>query len=207
MSAFLSAVLAFPTVVFTVLLVCFLLYGLLTLIGAVDLEWLDHALHIDSVHDSWLEGGLSALGVAGIPLTVVGGFSVVFAWLTSFVSMRFLGESSLPIDAAVGLGAGFVGLGVASLAVRPLKSVFVTPPGPGRKAIVGKICTIRSLRVDGNCGTAEVEDGGAGFIAEVRCFHDNDLTRGSKAVVFDYDAKEGIYHVGPVDALDPNIAV
>ena len=205
MSAFLSAVLAFPTVVFTVLLVCFLLYGLLTLIGAVDLEWLDHALHIDSVHDSWLEGGLSALGVAGIPLTVVGGFSVVFAWLTSFVSMRFLGESSLPIDAAVGLGAGFVGLGVASLAVRPLKAVFLTPPGPGRKAIVGKICTIRSLRVDAASGTAEVEDGGAGFIAEVRCFHDNELTRGSKAVVFDYDAKEGIYHVGPIDALDPSI--
>ena len=205
MSAFLAAVLAFPTVVFTVLLVFFLLYGLLTLLGAVDIEWLDGVLGVDDldVDDGWLEGGLSSLGVAGIPLTIVGGMSAVFAWLASFVSMRFLGESSLLIDSLVGLGSAIVGLGLASLVLRPVRRIFDTEPAPMRKAIVGKICTIRSLRVDHASGTAEVEDGGAGFIAEVRCFRDNELTRGSKAIVFDYDAQEGIYHVGPID---PSIA-
>jgi hypothetical protein len=205
MSAFLAAVLAFPTVVFTVLLVFFLLYGLATLLGAVDIEWLDGVLGVDEldVDDGWLEGGMSALGVAGIPLTIVGGVSAVFAWLTSYVSMRFLGESSLVVDSVVGLGAAIVGLGLASIALRPVKKIFDTAPAPVRKAIVGKVCTIRSLRVDHNSGTAEVEDGGAGFIAEVRCFRENELTRGSKAIVFDYDAEEGIYHVGPID---PSIA-
>ena len=45
---------------------------------------------------------------------------------------------------------------------------------------------------------AEVEDGGAGVIAEVRCFRENELTLGSKAIVYDYDADNGVYHVGPV---------
>jgi hypothetical protein len=205
MSAFLAAVLAFPTVVFTVLLVFFLLYGLLTLLGAVDIEWLDGLLGIDDidVDDGWLEGGLSALGVAGIPLTIVGGISAVFAWLASYVSMRFLGESSFVVDSLVGLGATVVGIGLGSIVLRPIRRIFDTAPAPVRKAIVGKVCTIRSLRVDHASGTAEVEDGGAGIIAEVRCFRENELTRGSKAIVFDYDAQEGIYHVGPID---PSIA-
>ncbi len=205
MNAFLEAVLSFPTVVFTVMLVFFLLYGMATLLGAIDIEWLDGLLGIDEldVDDNWLEGGLGALGVAGIPLTIVGGVSAVFAWFASYVGMRFLGESSLLVDSLAGLGATIVGLGLASIVLRPVKRMFDTAPAPVRKAIVGKICTIRSLRVDDATGTAEVEDGGAGFIAEVRCFRENELTRGSKAIVFDYDADQGIYHVGPID---PSIA-
>lgn len=205
MNAFLEAVLSFPTVVFTVMLVFFLLYGMATLLGAIDIEWLDGLLGIDEldIDDNWLEGGLGALGVAGIPLTIVGGVSAVFAWFASYVGMRFLGESSLLVDSLAGLGAAIVGLGLASIVLRPVKRMFDTAPAPVRKAIVGKICTIRSLRVDDATGTAEVEDGGAGFIAEVRCFRENELTRGSKAIVFDYDAEQGIYHVGPID---PSIA-
>ena len=43
--------------------------------------------------------------------------------------------------------------------------------------------------------------GAAGIIAEVRCFRENELTLGSKAIVYDYDAERGVYHVGPIDSL------
>ena len=198
MSAFLAAALSFPTVIFTVMLVFFALYAVATLLGAADIESLDGVLGIDDTNDSFLEGGLHALGVEGIPLTIFGGAATLFAWITSFLSVRFLPDT-ITLDVLILLGSAFVGIATASAAVRPLRPIFHTPEAPKRQEIVGKICTIRSLRVNDGAGTAEVEDGGAGIIAEVRCFRENELTLGSKAIVYDYDSEQGVYHVGPLD--------
>jgi hypothetical protein len=80
--------------------------------------------------------------------------------------------------------------------VRPLRGLFQVVDGPHRVQHVGKICEVRSLRVDDHSGTADI----GGTIAEIRCFRENGLTVGSKAIVYDYDPKEGLYHVGPIDA-------
>jgi hypothetical protein len=194
MSVFLAAALSLPTVVFTVLLGFFLLYSVLTLLGALDMEWLDGLLGIDDVHDSVLEGGLHALGVTGIPLTLFAGVSCVFAWLLSFAGMKFLPDTML-VKLAVGIGAALLGLGLGSRFVRPFRSFFTTTPGPTRRQLVGKVCTIRSLHVNDSLGTAEIDH----LVADVRCFRQNELTVGSKAIVYDYDSESGTYHVGPID--------
>jgi hypothetical protein len=198
MSAFLAAALSLPTVVFTVLLGFFLIYALLTLVGALDIEWLDGILGVDDVadggHESILEGSLQALGVAGIPLTLFGGVSCVFAWMLSFASMQFLPSNAL-VQVGVGLGSAVAGVLAGAITVRPFRRLFITPDGPHRKELVGKICTIRSLAVTDRTGTADVGD----LVAEVRCFRENELTIGSKAIVYDYDSKENAYHVGPID--------
>jgi hypothetical protein len=200
MSAFLAAALSFPTVVFTVLLVVFLLYAIATLIGALDIEALDGALGADPVEGGALGNGLEALGIAGIPVGIFGGVASLFAWITSFLAARFLPDL-LAMNVMILAGAGIVGVAAAAGAVRPLRRIFNTPEAMLNREIVGKVCTIRSLHVDEQAGTAEVEDGGAGIIAEVRCFRENELTLGSKAIVYDYDAKRGVYHVGPIDSL------
>ncbi|HEX6100104.1 MAG TPA: hypothetical protein VF432_27575 [Thermoanaerobaculia bacterium] len=187
MSAFLAAALSLPTVLFTALLGFFLIYALMTILGALDIEWLDGALDFDDT--SW---------DAGVPLAVVVGVSAVFAWLTSFAAMKFLPETTL-VKVAVGLGAAAIGAFIGGRVCRPFRRFFVTAEGPHRQALVGKICTIRSLQVSDATGTADVGD----LVAEVRCFRENTLTIGSKAIVYDYDAQQGTYHVGPVD---PSIA-
>lgn len=186
MATFFSAALSLPTVVFTVLLGFFLVYAVLTLLGAVQMDQLDSVFDFDSSEGDWL---------AGVPLAVVTGVSSVFAWLLSFAGMKFLPETLL-VKISVGLGATLLGALIGIRAVRPLRSLFITADGPHRKELVGKICTIRSLRVNDSNGTADVGD----LVAEVRCFRDNDLTVGSKALVYDYDPVEGTYHVGPIDA-------
>jgi hypothetical protein len=193
MDAFLAAAFAFPTVVFTVLLVLFMLYAVATLIGAADIEWIDHLLGVDHVHDSVLEGVMSALGIAGVPITIFGGVASVFSWLTAFTAAKFLPDS-LPIDSAIIAGSAIVGVGLGSLAVRPLRAAFVTADAPRRNGMVGKVCRIRSLRVNETSGTADVGD----LVAEVRCFRENSLTIGSEAIVYDYDPEDGVYHVGPI---------
>jgi len=194
MDTFLAAAVAFPTVVFTVLLGFFLLYAVATVLGAADIEWLDGALGVDDVNDSVLEGALNVMGVASIPVTIVAGVATIFAWLTSFVADRFL-PNSLLIDSGIFVAAGAIGLAVSAIAVRPLRGFFQTQQGPHRMTMVGKICEVRSLRVDDHAGTADI----GGVIAEVRCFRDNSLTVGSKAIVYDYDPNEGIYSIGPLD--------
>lgn len=194
MSAFLAAALSLPTVVFTALLVFFVIYAVLTLAGALDIEWLDGLLGVDDVNDSVLEGGLHALGVTGIPLTIFAGVSCTFAWLLSFAGMKFLPDTTL-VKLGVGLGAALLGLGIGARAVRPFRRLFTTATGPHRRELVGKICTIRSLQVSDRAGTAEIGD----LVAEVRCFRDNQLTIGSKAIVYDYDSESGTYSVGPID--------
>jgi hypothetical protein len=198
MSAFLAAVLSFPTVVFTVLLGFFLLYAIAAIIGAFDFHALDGVLGIHDAGTSALEGVLHAFGVTGVPLTLFAGAVSLVGWTTSYLGDRFLPDTTL-IDTGIFLGASFIGLVAGSRMVRPLRRAFVDAEGPHRKQLVGKIATIRSLRVDQSAGTAEVGD----VVAEVRCFRDNELTLGSKAVVYDYDEKENTYHVGPID---PSIA-
>jgi hypothetical protein len=198
MSTFIAAVLAFPTVVFTVMLAFFVLYALATLAGAADFEWLDGVLGIDEVSDSALETFLDGLGIAGIPITIFGGIGCLIAWVGSYLLDRALPDGAL-INGGIGLAAGVGGLLLAALIVRPLKPLFVQRGGQHRSELIGKICTVRSLSVTDQNGTAEVGD----VIAEVRCFHDNKLTLGSPAIVYDYDSEQGTYHVGPID---PSIA-
>ncbi len=186
MSAFFDAALSLPTVVFTVALGFFLFYALLTIVGALEIEWLDGVLDIDDT--GW---------DAGVPLAVVVGVSSVFAWLTSFAAMKFLPETPL-IQIGVGLGSAAIGAFLGGRVCRPFRAFFAVTEGPRRSEIVGKICTIRSMQVSDGAGTAEIGD----FIAEVRCFRPNDLTLGSKAIVYEYDSQQGTYHVGP---LDPSI--
>jgi hypothetical protein len=188
MSDFLTLALSLPTVVFTALLGFFLLYSLLTIAGALDIEWLDDAIDFDS--DDTL--------LAGVPIGVVAGVSSVFAWLLSFTAMKFLPHTIL-VKVVVGVGAALAGFAIGVRAVRPFRTFFGVVDGPHRKAIVGKICTIRSLHVTDGAGTAEIGD----VVAEVRCFRENELTVGSKAIVYDYDDEAGTYHVGPID---PTIA-
>jgi hypothetical protein len=181
MSAFIAAVLAFPTVVFTVLLALFVLYALTALAGVTDLDW-----HLE-VFD------------AGVPVALYGGVAAIFAWLSSYTADRFLPDTAL-IDTGIGLGSALIGAGLGAFAVRPFRGVFETAPARHRSELVGKVCTIRSLRVDEEAGTAEVDD----YIAEVRCFRKNELTLGSPAIVYDYDSDTNVYHVGPID---PSIAL
>ncbi|HET8797369.1 MAG TPA: hypothetical protein VFO89_06770 [Thermoanaerobaculia bacterium] len=195
MAAFLAAALSYPTVVFTVLLGFFLLYALATLFGAADIEWLDGALGVDGADDSGFESALDTFGIAGIPVTIIAGVAAIFAWLASFIADRLLPDSIL-LDTGILLAAALAGLTISAVAVRPLRGLFQTVDGPHRQQHVGRICEIRSLRVDDHSGIAEI----GGIIAEVRCFRDNTLTIGSKAIVYDYDPGTELYHVGPVDA-------
>jgi len=257
---FLSTIASFPTFVFTCALVLTLLYWMVVIFGALDLDFLDSVLGLDSmdaafdgalesiegVADGAVEGAaesidgafesidgaadgavegaaegaadaadadavedggllsglLNAMGVRGVPITIVGTFVIFWAWILSYLATRFLGPIAAPlvIGLAIAVTSGFGALFMAAISSRPFKKLFVTHQAERRATLVGKMCTVLSAKVDGRFGRAEIEDGGAGFVAEVRCPQDNDLKRGEQALVYRYEPSEGVFFIGPVDA-------
>ncbi len=256
MQEFLTTLVSFPTFMFTGALAMALLYWMVVIFGALDLDFLDSVLGLDSMdaafdgalesvvgvadgavegaaeaidgaldagaegvaegaaegaadadaadgQDGGLLGGLlNAMGVRGVPITIVGTFVIFWAWILSYLSTRFLGPlaATVIVGLAIAVTSGFGALIMAAISSRPFRKLFVTQEALRRASLVGKMCTVLSARVDGNFGRAEIVDGGAGFVAEVRCPQNNGLIRGAPALVYRYEPSEGIFFIGPVDA-------
>jgi hypothetical protein len=258
MTQFLEAILAFPTIFFTVLFGIVMGYWLTVIIGAVGIDLLDGDFGAGALEGgakaaveggvkaafeggakAALEGGAKAameggakaameggakasmeggakasasfievLGLGGVPVTVSLSFLIFFSWLLSLAITQPAKEALgvLPgalLSAGVGMLSLAAGTVAAGFAVRPLRPMFAIQQAPRRASMLGRVCTINSGRVDGGFGHATLEDGGAGLILNVVCDKANELTRGSQAVLLNYDAAREAYEVEPVDWLLP----
>lgn len=219
---FLDVIFALPTVLFTVPLALSLLYWAFVIVGAADLDLLggaDGAL--ESTADGVVEGVAEASGETGLawvmsalrlksaPVTVVGSFFSLFGWLLSAFGTTWLGPvvgESLPgwaLHGLVFLGALLGSVVVTSAAVRPLAPLFEHTTSRGGRHLVGKLCVVRTGRVDAHFGQAEMNDGGAGLLLHIRCADDSTLQKGDEALVIDYDAQRDVYLVAPMKGLLP----
>jgi hypothetical protein len=219
-----AASLAFPTVVFTILLGLVAVYWVFVIVGALELEvldWLHGATHsadaasggsvdaIDGHVHHWFDGDfatvLDALGLRGVPLTIWLSVFVLFSWALTLLGMNLAGGPLATVVGGFGAGAlvtlAAVGVSAAAtgVVVRPLRKITAVRGAIGHSTLVGKTCTITTMRVDGEFGQAEVADGGAGLLVQVRCAEANELTRGSQALIFDYDSDAGVFHVARFD--------
>lgn len=201
MDGLIPAMIAFPTVVFTILLGLVAIYWSTVIVAGLDVDILD----LDASLDVNASETLTALGLRGVPLTVWLSFFVLIAWVAMLLGSVVVGPwlaaatgsfVSSALIAVAGMTASAV---LTSFAVRPVRKLFAAPVGPKNLALVGKVCTVTTMRVDGGFGQAEIHDGGAGLLVQVRSVEPNDLTRGSHALVFEYDADEGVYHVTEVE--------
>lgn len=218
MGEFLGAVLRFPTVLFTFLLVVVIGYWLLVLLGAIDLD-ADAGAAIDGATvdgDAGASGGfmgvLDGLGLGGVPTTVVGSLMIAVAWFTSLAGSALLaGFSAGPwVVAALSIGVLVAALVVAWLiawlVALPLRHFFPLGPLTSRNDFVGGVCVIRTGTVTVDFGQAEVTSAdGSSAVIQVRQAGNDRFSAGSTAVIYDYDAKGEFFWVMPVDAaLGPN---
>jgi hypothetical protein len=240
LTEFLAAILAFPTVVFTILLGVVIAYWLFVLLGALDINVLGHGhghdLHVDGHghghfdghgydghghdghghdgqdghgdHDAEETGGLAGLihtfGLSGVPVTLMLSLLILASWAFCLGAVQLLGGGGRSwADVATPLLSFVLALPVTAGLIRPLRRFYTTLPAPRHRDLLGKVCTITTLRVDERYGQAEVADGGAGLIVQVRSTGSG-LSRGDRALIFDY--KNEVFHVAPVDeALRRNL--
>jgi hypothetical protein len=161
-------------------------------------------------HDADADAGiLSALGFAGIPVTISGSFVIFASWTLAYLIrnpvFEWLGSMlpSVVLSSGVFLLSLVLGTLLAALAVRPLRPIFVATKARGRDSLMGRVCTINSGSVTTTFGHATFEDGGAGLILNVFCSKANELKRGDQALILGYDPARDVYEVEPVDFLLP----
>lgn len=188
MGDFLREAFGLPTVLFTFALLVVAGYWLLALVLGAGLDAFD-------AFDG--DGGTDA-GDASVPVTALVSAGIAVAWFVSLTGQVLLDDAwAAPAVLAVAVTAGWAAARVARALGRRL-----LPPErhSSRAGLVGRMCVIRTGRVDASFGQAEVTgDDGATLVVQVRS-DETGLTAGCTALIFDHDADGDFFRIMRCDA-------
>lgn len=193
MGGFVEAVLDFPTVLFTPLLVVVAGYWLVVIAGGAEPDG-----GADSDGGSGEAGGgvLAVLGLGGVPSAVALSLLVAFAWFASLAGAELLHVPLLLVLGVAVLAAWLV----TRVAVVLIRRFVPTGAEPSRADFLGLTCVIRTSRVTRDFGQAEVHaPDGSSAIVQVRQAGDDQLHAGTVALLYDVDPAGEFFWVIPAD--------
>ena len=198
---------SFPTAIPSVLLAVLLIYWLLSMIGLADMG---DALEADidaghATHDApamhTLAGYLVALGLGGVPLSVVASLLAFFTWFATIVMHHYV-LAMLPAGLLHTLGgiaalllAAALSIPLTARALKPMRGLFVQHSARTNESLVGLDCRIVTRSVDRGFGRAEVDSPGATINIRVWAEVPNTLEKHSHAIIVAYDGATGQYEV------------
>lgn len=231
MSELLSISLAFPTAVFTALLVICALFWIVSMISGVGFDSLDldadfdadidadfdadFDADVDADFDADVDAGdaagvsflqlLAFVGIGKVPLSMWGTVFAFWGWVLSALIVSVV-QDVATLNLLTSLGvlavATAVTLPITGLVVSPLAMLFEVSSGyDSREQIIGGVCEVRSGRVDGDFGQARFETQGAELVISIRCAEPNELGRGDQALIIDYIEDDNTYFVEPMENL------
>ena len=200
MTDFLDATLAFPTALFSFLLVVAIGYWLVVLFSLVDVDFFD-ATGVDAdgvaAADSGIASALTAAGLGGVPVTVVLTVLIALAWFFSLAGNAFVGGIPLARAVVLPVALGGAYLGTRSIVV-PVRRLLPRRPAPSRMDFVGRLCVVRTGQVGPDFGQAEVTaDDGSTAIIQVRMAAYSLVDAGWTALIYDYDAESETFWITP----------
>ena len=211
MGEFLTSVLMYPTVIFSGLMILVLMFWMVAMLGAIDIEILDIDADFDGDADLDVDGGgglIDAFGFAGMPISIAISTIILFGWIVCLVLNAYAMPSVsevLPKGASrvvVFLASAVLAVVLAAIALRPVRKVFTGHKAVSKHALTGRNCRITSMTVTAEQGQGEIEDGGAGIVAQLRCAQFNTLELHSRAIVVGYDAEQDAFTIEPLDEPD-----
>jgi hypothetical protein len=198
---------SFPTAVPTVLLIILLVYWGLSLAGVFDLG---DNIDVDADHADLetLASWLVALGLGGVPFSIVATLLVFFTWLPTALLHEYV-LAWVPAGVLQWVGGAVILLAAAGLSVwlsarvvKPLRALFVKHHAPENRSLVGRTCRIVTLSVDEKFGRAEVETSGASLNIRVWASSPNSLGKDALAVIVAYDEALQQYEVQAASAAN-----
>ncbi|MGY0612658.1 MULTISPECIES: hypothetical protein [unclassified Luteimonas] len=202
MEAFLTTSLEFPTLLYSVLLGGCLAYWLLASIGLVEIDGLDALdLGVDA-EPGGIAGLFGRLGLAGVPTMLVATLVVFFAWLaTYFVQLLVLQHFPGPLRWLLGAGVALLALPPAVLAtataLRPVRRWLLRLRPPAATSLLGRVAVVRTPDVDASHGMADLDDGGAGLVLQVRGDVAAGMKRGDRVVLIAHALDRNTWNVVP----------
>jgi hypothetical protein len=217
MAEFLDVMLSFPTLPYSVVLCFAVIYWMLAATGIVDDGGIGSGDGADfhSGHDgaTGLAAMFARLGLGGAPTMLVVLLLAFFGWtITYLVQLFFLQSLPMPLrwglGSAVAIAALIPGAVVSSWVLRPIRRLLMKLRPVEQESILGKAGQVASPDVTAERGYAQVDDGGAGLILQVRSRDGRRYVRGDKVRLVDYLREHNHYLVvgdAELPALDVSL--
>ncbi|WP_103500253.1 MULTISPECIES: hypothetical protein [unclassified Streptomyces] len=206
MGEFVSAALDFPAVVFTFPLLVVIAYWLFAAVTGLAGEIFD-ADTTDASDSGGAAGGfagfMTALGLGGVPVTVVLSLVIAVAWFVCLVGTVLFDHTLVRFGFL--LLALYIGWHVTWLLAKPLRRMLHTTSAGRNADFVGLVCEVRVGCAPGRFGQGLVTaaDGGTALI-DIRSEEPEPIPAGSHALIYDYDAEADFFRVAPAGAAaDP----
>ncbi|MER1938139.1 ubiquinone biosynthesis protein UbiH [Proteus terrae] len=203
MNLFFQNSLAFPSIIFSALLIIISFYWLCAAFGLLDIDLFNIDSELDiNVDATGLAGWLTKLGLAGIPVTIILTLFTLFGWFISYFTNYWIInaiETSF-IRYLTGFIAfvitSFIALNLTAVCLKPIRKKLMSRNKPKSvHQLIGKLAIVRSANVTENKGEAVLEDGGAGLILQIRAPEKENIKRGDSVVIISYDALTHSYQV------------
>ncbi len=205
--------------VFSMLLGVVVLYWLIFIMGALDLDCLDFDIDIDVDGDvGGFEGDVDAnivpdaggvgqamlafFYVGQVPVTILVTLITSSMWMIAMLANHHLNPSGgfwlgLPIAGGTLVASMFVVKIIGWPIGRVFKALHANPDQI--VSVVGSLCKVVSETVSSELGQAEVDTKGSPVTMNVITKNGEVLAKGAEAVVLERDAARNIYIIAPVD--------
>jgi len=205
MENFLSTAFSFPTIIFSVLLGVVSIYWFLTILGLFDIEILDFDMDLDYSGEVAPVGGFAgvmiALGLTGLPVTIILSFIILFAWFGTYMA-------SLYLLSWIDLGIWFwiaatvsiilsliIAVPITIFMTKPMQQFFNVDYATKSNDLLGETCQLITSEVTDRFGEAELHKQGDHFIFQVRSTQNNTIKKGDDVILLEYDHENNYYLV------------
>ena len=197
---------------FTILLGLVLVYWAGVILGALDLELFDFDLDLGGDADVDVDVDAGAVGGGGIallqffhvgtvPLSILLSFFFLSLWIISVVANYYLGNGSVLVVLLLLVPNLIASLFFTKLFTLPICALFrkLETESHELEVVVGKICTVKTSKVDPSTGQAEVATSAAPLLLNVRTRGEDVLKRGDEAIILEHDKENSVYMVKKLD--------
>ncbi len=214
MNDFLQTALTFPTLPWSIFFTACALYWLVASLGLVGHHHADGGGggdggggHHDVQHGDGHNGEgphdaslLARLGLDGVPLMVMLACLSFCGWLacyfTQLLVLRHLPPATRLLPDLLTLILSLVpAVALTNWFIRPVRQAFKVLNPDETKRITGLTGTVSTPYADERYGMAEVHDGGAGLLLQIRTRPGQRFGRGQQVVLLDYRPDENSYLV------------
>ena len=198
--------------VLTVLLILVVLYWLMVILGALDVDLFDIDLDADIDADAdadvdiadggFLRGLLLFFYIGEIPIMILVSILVLSMWSISVIANYRLNPSGSMLIGLPILAGNFVAsLFVCKVFFMPFRKFFkaLSKDANASRPVIGRICTITTTEVSKKMGQAEMSSKGAPILINVVAEGDHVFHKGDEAVVTGKNSENGVYTIAPVD--------
>jgi len=197
---FLTTSLSFPTLLYSVVLLVVIALWLVSALGFIGLDALDFDLGDGGSADA--VGIFSRLGLDGLPWLLVLTLLVLFGWCITFLVHSLVlaplsGLLRYGLGGLLALLAPVPSILLTAMALRPVRRLLLKMRPQPMESLLGKVAVVRTPTVDAAQGMADLDDGGAGLILQVRGDGAATFRRGDRVVLMEYAPEANTWRVVP----------